>query len=103
MSTNRPWGHSELEAAGGGPCQRAGGRILRMPDIVDELTGWARNAGCDAMAADLVPGTTAAEREALAALGGLVRGAVGTIPSHWPEALKQWAEAGPAVPAEVLM
>jgi len=74
-----------------------------MPDIVDELTGWARNAGCDAMAADLVPGTTAAEREALAALGGLVRGAVGTIPSHWPEALKQWAEAGPAVPAEVLM
>jgi len=73
-----------------------------MPDIVDELTGWARSAGCDAMAADLVPGTTPAEREALAALGGLVRGAVGTIPSHWPEALKQWAEAGPAVPAEVL-
>jgi hypothetical protein len=73
-----------------------------MPDIVDELTGWARNAGCDAMAADLVPGTTAAEREALAALGGLVRGVVGTVPSHWPEALKQWAEAGPAVPAEVL-
>lgn len=73
-----------------------------MSDLVGDLCAWASRATCNAIGADLVPGTTGTERSSLAALGGLVRGVVGGIPSEWPEAVQQWAERGPEAPVELV-
>lgn len=73
-----------------------------MSHLVGDICAWARDAACRPIGADLVPGTTGTERSSLAALGGLVRGVVGWIPSEWPEALQQWAETGPEAPFELV-
>lgn len=67
-----------------------------------DICTWARQAQAEALAADLVPGATAAERSCLAALGGFVRDLVEHVPCSWPEALRQWTETGPPVPPNLL-
>lgn len=70
--------------------------------IADQVARWASTAECPPIAADLVPGTTLAERIALAALGGVVREVVSSVPDDWPEALHQWIKDAPPAPLELI-
>lgn len=63
---------------------------------------WLAGAKCAPLGQRLVPGANADERRRLAALGGLVRHLLDTIPETWPEPLRLWAARGPTPPPKVL-
>jgi adenine-specific DNA-methyltransferase len=50
----------------------------------------------------VVPGASEIERQRLAALGGLAASIAETVPRAWDPMIRQWADAGPAPPEEIL-
>lgn len=71
-------------------------------DDLRQVIDWVRSTSAYALAADLVPGTTATQRHHLAAAGGLVAAVVPEAQwRDWPEAVQAWVAAAPAPPSGV--
>jgi adenine-specific DNA-methyltransferase len=70
--------------------------------VVDRVVDWATSVRCEPLGADLVPGASRAERQSLAALGGLTCGLIGSGRSQLPEPLHCWLEGVSPAPTQLV-
>jgi hypothetical protein len=72
--------------------------------IVDDVLEWVLSDKdhVQPIAADLVPGATAAERQALASLGGIANALLTRPPERLPAAVRAWMEGAPRPPASIV-